>query len=128
MYEVELKAILNDFKSIESIIESYDIRSKEELIYESSYFDNNKELSDTQRELRLRCVKDKRSSIIKNLITYKNPPFDMFSRSKPEIEIEIDDIEKSKVLLQQLGYEIYLSYKKNCINFTVSNFTTIKYC
>ncbi len=117
MFEVELKAILKNKKSITATIESYDFSSKEELSYESIYFDSNNTLSNSQRELRLRCIKDKRSSIIKNLITYKDPPFDVFSRSKPEIEIEINDLEKSIALLKKLGYEICLRFEKKCINY-----------
>lgn len=117
MFEVELKAILKDKKSIAAIIESYDFSSKEELSYESIYFDSNNTFSNSHRELRLRCIKDKRSSIIKNLITYKDPPFDVFSRSKPEIEIEINDLEESIALLKKLGYEKSLRFEKKCINY-----------
>jgi adenylate cyclase class 2 len=117
MFEVELKAILKDNKSIAEVIESYEIKSKEEQIYESFYFDTNDELINSQRELRLRCIKDKQSTIVKNLITYKDPPFDVFSRSKPEIEIEIEDLERTKMLLKKLGYEISLHFDKECINY-----------
>ena len=117
MFEVELKAIIKDFEGIKSIIESYDLKSKEELIYESIYFDSNDELTNSSRELRFRNIKDRQSTTIKNLITYKDPPFDVFSRSKPEIEIEIDDLEGSIALFQKLGYEIILRFEKECTNY-----------
>jgi len=117
MFEVELKATLKDFNSIREVIESYDLKSKEELFYESIYFDSNNELTNSHRELRLRCIKDRHSSIIKNQITYKDPPFDESSRSKPEIEIKINDLEKSISLLNKLGYEIFLRFEKNCTNY-----------
>ena len=71
MFEVELKAILKDFESIKAMVESYGPESKEEQIYESFYFDTNEELTNSHRELRLRCIKDKQSTVVKNLITYK---------------------------------------------------------
>ena len=117
MFEVELKAILKDFNGITNAIESFDLKSKEVQIYESFYFDSNDELNKNQKELRLRRISDQQSSITKYLITYKDPPFDVFSRSKPEIEIQVDDLEESKALLKKLGYDLFLFFEKECTNY-----------
>jgi predicted adenylyl cyclase CyaB len=121
MYEVELKAILRDILPIREVIESYDLKSREELIYDSIYFDSNNELTSSHRELRLRSIKEIKSSKIKNLITYKDPPFDVFSRSKPEIEIEVDHLDEAISLLQKLGYESILRFQKQCTNYRLNH-------
>lgn len=134
MYEVELKAVLYNIESTLAAIETFDIISKEEVIYDSIYFefDSDNKLTIDHKELRLRIIKDSNSKTSKTLLTYKDPPFDIFSRSKPEVEIEISNSADGIEILKKLGYQIMMRFEKRCTNINLMHqetelFITIAY-
>ena len=132
MYEVELKAVLKNIERTITAIETFEIISKEEVIYNSIYFDIDNKLTVDHKELRLRIIRDPKFETIKNVLTYKDPPFDIFSRSKPEVEIEISSSADGIEILKNLGFQIMLRFEKKCTNIILLHqetelFITIAY-
>ena len=103
---------------IEKILENtYECQS-EVCEYDDSYFDTiSKDLSESEKELRLRKITIDKSETI--LLTYKEPPFDNISKSKVEHEVSVNSHEQAAVILEHLGYIAYISFQKQCTNFRV---------
>jgi len=120
MFEVELKARLNtgQIEEIEKVLKSTYKCSSEICVYQDTYFDTvSRDLDENERELRLRKTVTGQSKTV--LLTYKEPPFDSISKSKPEHEILVNSHEQAAIILGHLGYVADISFQKHCTNFQV---------
>ncbi len=115
MYEVELKAILRNKNETINAIKRLKSSKIETLVYEDFYFDTpQKKLFNAEIELRVRKKIGNDTHII---LTYKDVPFDINTKSKPEYEVEVSDATKIISILISLGYIIDISFSKFCSNY-----------
>tara|TARA_R110002020_G_scaffold363637_2_gene575923 strand:- start:1666 stop:2232 length:567 start_codon:yes stop_codon:yes gene_type:complete len=119
MLEVELKALVTNLDDLIKKLQVFSSEPYVEINYEDIYFDQNNQLSKNEKELRLRKKYFPKKNESTFLLTYKDPPFDSFSRSKPEFETEIADLENGIAILEKLGYTISTEYEKHCKLFQV---------
>lgn len=115
MIEVELKAVVHDPDQVHRALalRAGGIRAT----YADRYFDfPDSRLTEQGRELRVRTVTDDagRSRV---LLTYKEPPVDEGSGSKPEHETTADDAAVLVTVLTALGVEEVISFEKRCVNY-----------
>lgn len=113
--EAELKAVVHDPDRIHrSLGERADgIRCT----YADRYFDwPDRRFTRQGRELRVRTVTDDagRSRV---LLTYKEPPVDEGSGSKPEHETTAADADVLVTVLTALGAEEIIALEKRCVNY-----------
>jgi adenylate cyclase, class 2 len=115
MIEAELKADVRDPDRVHrSLAERADgIRST----YADRYFDfPDRRFTEQGRELRVRTVTDD-TGTRRVLLTYKEPPVDDESGSKPEHETAAADAEVLATVLTSLGVEEVISFEKRCVNY-----------
>ncbi|WP_405326992.1 hypothetical protein [Leeuwenhoekiella sp. LLG6367-2.1] len=119
MYEVELKVKLEDYYLTRKNI--LKIQPTSTILYEyfDRYYDLNDTLTRSEQELRLRTKTNLLTSQESHFLTFKDSPFDLYSKSKPEFESEIIEPIAIDSLLKKLNYTESLSYKKNCEVFNV---------
>lgn len=111
MYEVELKARINEMENLRSRLNGLSA-PPEVAIYEETYFNNEHDLVAQEKELRLRQI---HSTATKSVaLTYKDPPFDSTSKSKAEIEVNVSDHQDALQLLVNLGFVIDIQFQKTC--------------
>ncbi|GDY30092.1 class IV adenylate cyclase [Gandjariella thermophila] len=113
--EAELKARVRDADAVRKRL---DQRARPEVsTYWDRYFDYpDRRLSNAGRELRLRTV-ETADGRRRSILTYKEPPVDAASGSKPEHETTVGDAEVIATALAALGVENFLSFEKRCTNY-----------
>ncbi|GAA1979036.1 hypothetical protein GCM10009799_00230 [Nocardiopsis rhodophaea] len=113
--EAELKARVSDVDAVRKELRQ---RAVEEVaVYRDTYYDwPGHELTGQGRELRVRVVE--RDGGRRVLLTYKAPPVDEASESKPEYETQAESPEALDAILRGLGFEHLVSLVKHCANFT----------
>lgn len=109
MFEVELKAKIENLDSFSSIIEGFS-STPDRKKYEDTYFNNKTNIVEEERELRVRLVETSN----KVILTYKGSPFDDTSKSKSEIEINVSDKNNTIEILLKLGFVIDIQFQKIC--------------
>ena len=114
MYEVELKAKLNNYEFTKAELLKQKPISTYPVDYYDRYYDLNNALNSTEKELRLRTKTTIDTAEPRHVLTFKESPFDVESKSKPEFETEVLDSEATETILNQLGYTKTLSYTKHC--------------
>lgn len=112
VYEVELKARIKDIENLQSKLNVLST-STEVAIYEETYFNNEHNLVAQEKELRLRLIHKNATKSV--ALTYKDPPFDSTSKSKPEIEVSISDYQDALKLFTNLGFIIDIQFQKHCL-------------
>ncbi len=121
MIEVEIKVQIPDPALMRKRFEDNQGIYKFSLIHEDTYYNMPKGLRDfkqTDEALRLRKSsrydKGNRENIqdIEYFITYKGRKIDTLTKTREEIEIKIEDIEKMKKMLELLGFQEVLTVKK----------------
>lgn len=99
LIEVEIKAKIKSFNKIKEILIQMGAVQKKVIVMEDYYFKHpNKDFAKTDEALRLRKTNEKK------YLTYKGPKIDELTKTREEIEVEIDEIEKFKVILIKLGF------------------------
>lgn len=113
MYEVELKATIKNDLLLFQKLEALGASKFEEVLYQDTYYDTpQKEFLQAERELRVRKIIGESNKV---LLTYKDSPFDLTSKSKAEYEVEVDSC-TIKEILSMLGYIIEIEFTKKCKN------------
>lgn len=98
MFEVEVKARVEDLGSIESRILELGAVFQEEIHQSDTYFQHpTRDFAQTDEALRIR-VTDK-----KNYLTYKGAKLDSISKTREELEIEVQEPLKLAELLTKIG-------------------------
>lgn len=106
--ELEVKFFVGSLSAIEQRVQELGGRLSQARIYEVNLrFDTpDEELQRTWRVLRLR--QDARVRL-----TYKGPGFEQDGvRVRQELEVEVDDFETARRLLEALGYQVSMMYEK----------------
>jgi len=121
MIEVEIKVRISNPEIILKKFEENNGIYKISLLHEDTYFNMPKGLRDfkkTDEALRLRKSIEFNKHIknidqvINYFITYKGKKIDSSTKTREEIDIKIDDIEKMKTLLKELGFQEIFTVKK----------------
>jgi adenylate cyclase class 2 len=116
--EAELKARVRDPAALAGRLRR--LASGETSLYRDTYYDRpGGELTAQGRELRVRVVET--GSVRRAVLTYKEPPADAASGSKPEHETVIADPAVADTILRALGMEHLVTFEKHCTNY---RFTT----
>ncbi len=121
MIEVEIKVRISDPNLIKEKFKEHQGSYKFFLLHEDTYYNMPKGLRDfeqTDEALRLRTSIKYDSNNKYNIqdidyfITYKGKKIDKLTKTREEIDIKIEDIEKMKELLKLLGFQEVLTIKK----------------
>jgi predicted adenylyl cyclase CyaB len=121
MYEAELKFRISEENrsEIQERLLSFEPLSVLDLTCLDLYFDDSTHsFSSSEKELRIRKRYGPHLSDEEVFLTFKDSPFDPPSRSKPELEISVDDGEKLEEILMSLGFKKWLEIKKHCTLYT----------
>lgn len=114
MIEAELKARVKDVEAVRTWLRAR--AEEEEATYHDTYYDWPDRLLDAEdREVRLRTITSPTSTTY--LLTYKQPPIDVESGSKPEHETTIADPVPVDVMLRDLGLVELVRLTKRCENY-----------
>jgi adenylate cyclase class 2 len=121
MIEVEIKVQISDPISMRKKFESNQGSYKFSLNHEDTYYNMPKGLRDfkiTDEALRLR-KSDKFDRNIENgdtkidyFLTYKGKKIDTLTKTREEIDIKIENIDKMKEIFELLGFQEVLTVKK----------------
>jgi adenylate cyclase class 2 len=121
MIEVEIKIRILDPVSMRKKFESNKGSYKYSLRHEDTYYNMPKGLRDfklTDEALRLRkSIKFEKNSLTENpeidyFLTYKGKKIDTLTKTREEIDIRIENIEKMKEIFVLLGFREVLTIKK----------------
>ncbi|BBA99295.1 hypothetical protein RVR_5850 [Actinacidiphila reveromycinica] len=114
MIEAELKARVRDPEHVHAELESRaDGRAE---VYHDTYYDTpGRELTDGDRELRVRTVHGPDST--STVLTYKGARVDEASGSKPEAETPVEDAAAVHAIVRGLGYTPVIEFEKRCRNY-----------
>ncbi len=114
MIEAELKARVRDPDALRGRLRR--LANEENSVYKDTYYDRpGRELSAEGRELRLRIIVTGGQE--QAVLTYKEPPADAASDSKPEHETTVGHPSVIDVILQALGMEHLVTFQKQCANY-----------
>ncbi|RAP52363.1 MAG: hypothetical protein BZ137_08760 [Methanosphaera sp. rholeuAM130] len=104
MIEIEIKAKIKDkndaLTKIKSLGAAYSHSEEQEDIYFNA---PDKDYRETDEALRIRLIPTQDG--IKKILTYKGPKIDSKSKTRKEIEVEIDDLDKMTDILIALGFK-----------------------
>lgn len=118
MYEVELKGYAND-EIFERVREKFEFMRRE--IHEDIYYQHPcRDFSKTDEALRIRIKRF--NGHFEAFLTYKGPKIDERSKTRLEIEVEIDDVDKYSQLLELLGFREILTITKTREKYYVERF------
>ncbi|AFK23313.1 class IV adenylate cyclase [Pyrococcus sp. ST04] len=121
MYEVELKGYADD-EIFEKVREKFEFMRKE--IHEDIYYQHPcRDFSRTDEALRIRIKRF--NGHFEAFLTYKGPKIDEKSKTRFEIEVEIDDVDKYSQLLEALGFREVLTIVKTREKYYVDKGITI---
>ena len=121
MIEIEIKVRISDPDLIRKKFEEHQGFYKFFLLHEDTYYNMPKGLRDfkkTDEALRLRTSirfdsnNKYNPQDIDYFITYKGKKLDKLTKTREEIDIKIEDIEKMKELLELLGFQEVMTVKK----------------
>ena len=121
MIEVEIKVRISDPDLIRKKFEEHQGSYKFFLLHEDTYYNmpkglRNFEQTDEALRLRTSIRFDSNNKYnpqeIDYFITYKGKKIDKLTKTREEIDIKIEDIEKMKELLELLGFQEVMTVKK----------------
>lgn len=122
LIEVEVKAHVNDFDEIKVKLDAIGAKKEKKEHQEDIYF-NNIQLRDfekTDEALRIRKTTiDGNETII---LTYKGAKLDSVSKTRKEIEVEVEESKKTELILQNLGFEPVETIKKDRTTYLYNEF------
>ncbi|MFX1495995.1 MAG: class IV adenylate cyclase [Promethearchaeota archaeon] len=121
MIEVEIKVAISNPKLILTKVKELNGKYIMSLNHEDTYYNmpnGLRNFKETDEALRIRKViefnkyKADKSYLIKGYITYKGQKIDQTTKTREEIEIEIDDFKSMKSMLLHLGFKEIITVKK----------------
>jgi adenylate cyclase class 2 len=121
MLEVEVKAHISDFKEIkDKLVEIGAIRQRSEHQEDIYYNAPHKDFAQTDEALRIRKIPRKEGYEI--ILTYKGAKLDESSKTRQEIEVEIDNPQKMGLILENLGFNPVKTIKKDRTIYLVDEY------
>ncbi|MCE5215034.1 MAG: class IV adenylate cyclase [Methanobacterium sp.] len=121
MLEVEVKAHISDFKEIkDKLVEIGAVKQRTEH-QEDIYFNApHRDFAQTDEALRIRKIPRKEGYEI--ILTYKGAKLDKSSKTRQEIEVKIEDSQKTGLILENLGFNPVKTIKKDRIIYLLDEF------
>ncbi len=117
MFEVEIKAKVDNFDAIRENLKKIGAIKKKELKMGDIYFKHpSRDFAKTDEALRIR------NSNKNNFLTYKGPKLDELTKTRKEIEIEINEPRKLKNILLNLGFIQVPKIKKKRVIYEINQF------
>ena len=124
MIEVEAKAHVNDFNNV---LEKLKEIGAEKVMVEhqkDTYFNNPEyrdfEKSDEALRIRNTTINNEKSEII---LTYKGPKLDDVSKTRKEIEVNVEDSKNTGLILENLGFKAAADVEKYRTTYSFQEFT-----
>jgi len=112
LIEVEVKAKINDFKRVKKELKKIGLVKKRKEHQKDLYLNSPiKNFAKTDEALRIRKISINHET--NTFITYKGPKIDSTSKTREEIEIAIEDENKSSKLFENLGFKKASIVEKN---------------
>ena len=106
MIEVEAKAHVNDFNNVLKKLKEIGAEKVMVEHQKDTYFNNPEyrdfEKSDEALRLRNTTINNEKSEII---LTYKGPKLDDVSKTRKEIEVNVEDSKNTGLILENLGFK-----------------------
>jgi adenylate cyclase class 2 len=113
--EAELKARVRDPDHVRSRLDQ--LARPEASTYADRYFDYpDRRLGEAGEELRVRTISGA-DGHRRTVLTYKAPPVDSGSGSKPEYETVVGDADVVATVLSALGAREFIAFEKRCTNY-----------
>jgi adenylate cyclase class 2 len=117
MLEIEIKTRSKNNSQVEKVLLDRGATPMGEQDQVDEYFNHPcRDFAETDEALRLR--KDS-----KGKITYKGPKIDRFTKTREEIEMEIDDLDKMAAILVHLGFRSVARVKKKRKEYVLDGVT-----
>jgi len=111
MIEVEIKAKIKDLNEVKSQLNALNIKQCKEENQEDLYFQSPiVDFIKTDEALRIRKIMENDKKEV--FITYKGPKISNESKTREEIEINIEDSEKGKKIFEKIGFKTVRTVKK----------------
>ncbi len=123
MIEVEVKAGVENFEDVKKKLDQIGARKAKIEHQEDIYF-NNIQLRDfekTDEALRIRTTTVGRKTSI--ILTYKGPKLDSVSKTRKEIEVEVEESKNTCLILENLGFRPVETIKKDRTTYLYREFT-----
>ncbi len=121
MIEVEAKAKINNINEIKKNLKKLNAKKTKTEYQEDIYFNSPiVDFAKTDEALRIRKTKTKKEEKI--FITYKGPKIDKKSKTRKEIEMEIENETKCKEILENLKFKTVRTVKKHREYYTISEY------
>lgn len=121
MIEVEVKAKINSFDIMRERLENLNAEKVKTEYQEDIYF-NSPVCNFVETDEALRIRKTKTDTYEKIFITYKGPKIDSESKTREEVEMEIEDENKCKKIFENLGFKEVRTVIKNREYYKVDNY------
>ena len=117
MLEIEIKTRADDIGRVERTLLEKGATPLEELDQTDEYFNHPcRDFAATDEALRLRMDS-------KGRITYKGPKIDHFTKTREEIELAVDDLDKMATILDRLGFHRVAKVSKRRREFLLDGVT-----
>ncbi|NVM29210.1 MAG: class IV adenylate cyclase [Candidatus Helarchaeota archaeon] len=107
MFEVEIKAYLDDITSVETRLQQLDAIFQKSIHQSDTYFQHPiRNFAQTDEALRIRISNNQ------SYLTYKGPKLDSSSKTREELELKIQKPDKTSEILKKLGFSPVLIVTK----------------
>ena len=121
MIEVEVKAHVTDFKEIKDKLSAIGARRVKKEYQEDIYFNApHRDFTQTDEALRIRKTTSKDG--LKIILTYKGAKLDELSKTREEIEVNIENMENTKLILEKLGFKPVKPVQKDRIFYIIDEY------
>jgi adenylate cyclase class 2 len=115
--EVEAKAYAANLSAIEKELIEKGAKFVTKVKQKDTYFNHpNRDFAETDEALRIREVDGK------TFFTYKGPKMDSVTKTREEIEIQVEDPESSREFLLRLGFKEVRVVNKIRIKYRINDF------
>ena len=119
MIEVELKMKIENTDQVEDTLKSLGFVKENLLIEKDIYFDNTShKIKEADEALRIRCCENPSQQDASTYLTYKGPKLDAISKTRKELQMEIESAEVGQEILNALGYTLMFLVEKKRQYFT----------
>lgn len=121
MLEVEVKAHVTDFRDIKSHLKEIGAKYDKSEHQEDVYFNApHRDYAMTDEALRIREIPGDEGS--RYILTYKGAKLDDESKTRREIEVDVDNRESCADLLENIGFRPVQTIKKDRISYLLDEF------
>lgn len=121
MIEVEVKAHVNDFRRVKIKLQNLGAKKLKSEHQEDVYFNApHRNFAQTDEALRIRKIPTKNG--LKTILTYKGAKINDISKTRKEIEVNIENAESTTKILENLGFNPIKTLKKDRVIYLFNEF------